>query len=62
MDAGTPTHAKADFSLRDLESWAPDSLTGRLTDHLDHGDMIVVVGVWHRGLPNLGRGGQTLAR
>ena len=51
---GIPRTPKGEFSVRDVESWAPDSLTGRLTDHLDHGDLIVVVGAWPRGLPNLG--------
>ena len=44
----------ADFALRDPGSWAADSFTGRLADHLDHGDLLVVVHAAARGLPNLG--------
>jgi hypothetical protein len=47
---------RGEFCLRDLDSWANDSFTGRLADHFDHGDLIVIVHVAPRGLPNL-RGG-----
>ena len=49
---------RAEFALRDLETWAPDAFTGRLADHLDHGDLLIVVYAVARGVPNLGGGGR----
>ena len=45
---------RGQFCLRDIDSWANDSFTGRLADHIDHGDLIILVHVAARGLPNLG--------
>jgi len=46
--------ARRSFAVRAPETWATDSFTSRLADHLDHGDLLVIVHALPRGDPSLG--------